>query len=238
MPRGAALSGRGRHQLGGRRARVRCHRRADRLRQVHPAQRCRRPAAAERGRRPAFWDAPLAGLNTAAGYLLQQDAVMPWKTARDNVAIGLEVAGTPRARGPAAGRAVAQERGSCRLRRPLPAPAVRRAKEARRPRASADPRSQDPADGRAVRAARCTDAADHGQPAARAVGRRPQGRAVHHPRPRGGDRAGRPGRDHVGGAGRRASSATTPSTSAARAMPPRFACCRAFTSCTRRSGAS
>jgi NitT/TauT family transport system ATP-binding protein len=39
----------------------------------------------------------LAGINGAAGYLFQQDAVMPWKTAADNVAIGLEIAGTPRA---------------------------------------------------------------------------------------------------------------------------------------------
>jgi NitT/TauT family transport system ATP-binding protein len=39
----------------------------------------------------------LTGLNGSAGYLFQQDAVMPWKTARDNVAIGLEVAGMPRA---------------------------------------------------------------------------------------------------------------------------------------------
>jgi len=38
----------------------------------------------------------LAGLNRAAGYLFQQDAVMPWKTAIDNVAIGLEVAGVAR----------------------------------------------------------------------------------------------------------------------------------------------
>ena len=38
----------------------------------------------------------LAGLNDKAGYLFQQDAVMPWKTARDNVAIGLEVAGIAR----------------------------------------------------------------------------------------------------------------------------------------------
>jgi NitT/TauT family transport system ATP-binding protein len=35
----------------------------------------------------------LAGINEAAGYLFQQDALMPWKTAVDNVAIGLEVAG-------------------------------------------------------------------------------------------------------------------------------------------------
>ena len=40
--------------------------------------------------------APLKGLNRRAGYLFQQDALMPWKTAIDNVAIGLEVAGTPR----------------------------------------------------------------------------------------------------------------------------------------------
>jgi len=43
-----------------------------------------------------IFGAPLAGLNAAAGYLLQSDALMPWKTARDNVAIGLEIAGTPR----------------------------------------------------------------------------------------------------------------------------------------------
>jgi NitT/TauT family transport system ATP-binding protein len=39
----------------------------------------------------------LAGLSTHAGYLFQQDAVMPWKTARDNVAIGLEIRGVARA---------------------------------------------------------------------------------------------------------------------------------------------
>lgn len=38
----------------------------------------------------------LQGLNTQAGYLFQQDALMPWKTARDNVAIGLEVRGASR----------------------------------------------------------------------------------------------------------------------------------------------
>jgi NitT/TauT family transport system ATP-binding protein len=39
---------------------------------------------------------PLSGINAQSGYLFQQDALMPWKTALDNVAIGLEVAGTPR----------------------------------------------------------------------------------------------------------------------------------------------
>jgi NitT/TauT family transport system ATP-binding protein len=39
----------------------------------------------------------LAGLNRDAGYLFQSDALFPWKTAIENVAIGLEIGGTPRA---------------------------------------------------------------------------------------------------------------------------------------------
>src|ERR1700731_4937315 len=39
---------------------------------------------------------PLAGLNREAGYLFQADALFPWKTAIDNVAIALEIDGTPR----------------------------------------------------------------------------------------------------------------------------------------------
>src|SRR5437763_5426234 len=44
-----------------------------------------------------IFDAPLAGLNREAGYLLRADSLFPWKTALDNVAIGLEIKGTPRA---------------------------------------------------------------------------------------------------------------------------------------------
>src|SRR5258707_3256854 len=43
-----------------------------------------------------IFDAPLTGLNRQAGYLFQADALFPWKTAIDNVAIGLEVSGVPR----------------------------------------------------------------------------------------------------------------------------------------------
>src|SRR6201987_5392326 len=43
-----------------------------------------------------IFDAPLSGLNRQAGYLFQADALFPWKTAIDNVAIALEIAGTPR----------------------------------------------------------------------------------------------------------------------------------------------
>ena len=44
----------------------------------------------------AIFGAPLAGLNRQAGYLFQAEALFPWKTALDNVAIGLEVAGVAR----------------------------------------------------------------------------------------------------------------------------------------------
>ena len=42
-----------------------------------------------------IYGVPLAGLNRQAGYLFQADALFPWKTALQNVAIGLETAGTP-----------------------------------------------------------------------------------------------------------------------------------------------
>lgn len=47
--------------------------------------------------------APLAGINRCAGYLFQAEALFPWKTALDNVAVGLEVQGL--ARDPALDRA-------------------------------------------------------------------------------------------------------------------------------------
>jgi sulfonate transport system ATP-binding protein len=45
----------------------------------------------------AIAGAPLNGLNRQAGYLFQADALFPWKTALENVALGLEIAGEPRA---------------------------------------------------------------------------------------------------------------------------------------------
>ena len=50
-----------------------------------------------------IFGAPLRGLNRQAGYLFQADALFPWKTALENVAIGLETAGMPR-RKPAGAR--------------------------------------------------------------------------------------------------------------------------------------
>ncbi len=42
-----------------------------------------------------IYGAALPGINRQAGYLFQADALFPWKTALENVAIGLETAGTP-----------------------------------------------------------------------------------------------------------------------------------------------
>ena len=44
-----------------------------------------------------IFGAGLNGLNPQAGYLFQAEALFPWKTALENVAIGLEIAGTPQA---------------------------------------------------------------------------------------------------------------------------------------------
>jgi NitT/TauT family transport system ATP-binding protein len=44
-----------------------------------------------------IFGSPLTDLNRDAGYLFQADALFPWKTAIDNVAIGLEISGVARA---------------------------------------------------------------------------------------------------------------------------------------------
>ena len=38
---------------------------------------------------------PLLGLNRRAGYMFQQDALLPWKTVTENIALGLEFRGKP-----------------------------------------------------------------------------------------------------------------------------------------------
>jgi NitT/TauT family transport system ATP-binding protein len=45
--------------------------------------------------RVEIFGSALAGLNRTAGYLFQSDALFPWKTAIENISIGLEIAGTP-----------------------------------------------------------------------------------------------------------------------------------------------
>jgi NitT/TauT family transport system ATP-binding protein len=43
------------------------------------------------------FDEPLSGLNRRAGYMFQADALMPWRTALANVAVGLQFRGVARA---------------------------------------------------------------------------------------------------------------------------------------------
>ena len=59
-----------------------------------------KPSAGQVG----IFGASLAGLNARAGYLFQQDALMPWKTAIENVAVALEPKGVPRAEADARAR--------------------------------------------------------------------------------------------------------------------------------------
>ena len=55
--------------------------------------------------RVVIFGRPLSGLNGDAGYMLQQEAILPWKTAEDNVALGLIFQG----------RRVAEARASARV---------------------------------------------------------------------------------------------------------------------------
>ena len=57
------------------------------------------------GGRVEIFGKALSGLNREAGYLFQAEALFPWHTALENVALGLEIAGLPRK----AARARAQE---------------------------------------------------------------------------------------------------------------------------------
>ncbi|MCW2245416.1 NitT/TauT family transport system ATP-binding protein [Azospirillum fermentarium] len=43
----------------------------------------------------AIFGKPLTGLNGDSGYMLQQDALLPWKTALDNIGLGLIFQGMP-----------------------------------------------------------------------------------------------------------------------------------------------
>src|SRR5512138_2237565 len=50
------------------------------------------------GGKVEIFGAPLKQLNRQAGYLFQMESLFPWKTALENVAIGLEVNGVSRAK--------------------------------------------------------------------------------------------------------------------------------------------
>ena len=74
------------------------------------AQRRRRTAARRPPAASRFSARRSPALNRQAGYLFQADALFPWKTALENVAIGLETAGTPASEARAARAGVADAR--------------------------------------------------------------------------------------------------------------------------------
>ena len=113
---------------------------------------------------------PVAGPGPDRGIVFQHFALFPWKTVRGNILYGLERQGMPKA-GARKARAGFHRAGRPhRLRGQLPLAALRRHEAAHRDRAHARLRSEDPADGRAVRRARRADPRPDAERAACASG--------------------------------------------------------------------
>jgi NitT/TauT family transport system ATP-binding protein len=102
--RRTALHRRGRHHAAHRAGRVRVGGRPHGLRQVHAAERRRRAAGTFVGQVRVFGE-PLAGINRRAGYMFQTEALMPWRSALDNVMAGPAVPRRARCRGAAQAQA-------------------------------------------------------------------------------------------------------------------------------------
>jgi NitT/TauT family transport system ATP-binding protein len=99
----------------------------------------------------------VTGTHPSIGMVFQEESTFPWRTVLDNVAFPLEIAGLG-SRARSTRRALRQARRPVGLRAPLSVGAVGRHAPARRDRAHARLRAEDPADGRAVRRARRADA--------------------------------------------------------------------------------
>src|SRR6185312_2986074 len=65
-------------------------------------------------------DAELTGVNRRATYMFQQDALLPWKDVRDNVALGLTLAGVRRAEAHARADALLERVGLSAFARHFP----------------------------------------------------------------------------------------------------------------------
>jgi ABC-type nitrate/sulfonate/bicarbonate transport system ATPase subunit len=126
----------------------------------------RRPAGAER-RRVLLDGREPDELLGRVGYMPQDDLLMAWRTTLDNVTLGLELAGVPRAEARAARASRARSLRFRGLRAPLAARAVRRDAPAGGAAADVPRRARGAAARRAVRRARCADARGDARVAAR-----------------------------------------------------------------------
>ena len=99
----------------------------------------------------------VSGPGPDRGIVFQHFALFPWKTVRANVLYGLERQGMPKEEREKRAQRVHRAGRALRLRGQLPLATLRRHEAAHRDRAHARLRSENPADGRAVRRARRAD---------------------------------------------------------------------------------
>ena len=179
---------------------------------------------------------PLTRLNRQAGYLFQADALFPWKTALENVAIGPETAGVAsveaRANAKTWLRRVGLENFANRYPHMLSGGQRKRVGLAqvliRDPKILLMDEPFGPLDAQTRQIM--------GNLLLELWTRGPQGGAVRHPRSGGGDRARRPRRHHVGRAELEDHRRLARAARAARATFRKCGWRRSFTSCTARSG--
>ena len=104
------------------------------------------------------------------GIVFQHFALFPWKTVRANILYGLERMGLPREEREKRAQSFIDLVGLNGFEDSYPVAALRRHEAAHRDRPHARLRSEDPADGRTVRRARCADPQPDAGGTARASG--------------------------------------------------------------------
>ena len=112
----------------------------------------------------------LSGLNRRATYMFQQDALLPWKNVRENVALGLVLAGVASADANARADEWLARVGLSAFAAHYPSQLSGGMRKRVDDGAELDSRPRDAADGRAVQRARRPHAAADGNGAAEAVG--------------------------------------------------------------------
>ena len=148
-----------------------------------------------------FEGKPISGeVADGIGVVFQEDASFPWLTVWDNAAFGLRRSGVRARRNPAPRRRCARLHGAEGLCRGLSVATLRRHAPARLHRAHAGAAAAPYSARRAVRRARCADAAADGRRSVAAVARNRRDGAADHPRARRSRHAVRPDRRHVGAA--------------------------------------